>query len=65
MGRVLQNDTPVGSGLSTLLGHAAQPSLSAVILGLGYLALVLTLDADIGGKHFVAIGATTDTRSID
>ena len=54
--RVLPNDTPVGAAFSAFVGYTAQPSLSQVIFGLGYLALVLTLDADIGGNRFVAVG---------
>ena len=54
--RVLPDNTPVGAAFSALVGYTARPSLLQVMFVLGYLALVLTLYADISGNRFVAIG---------
>lgn len=54
--RLLPDNSPGGAALSALAGYTARPSLLQIIFMLGFLALVLTLTADISGAGFAPIG---------
>lgn len=54
--RLLPDNSPAGAALSALTGYTARPSLLQIIFMLGYLALVLTLYADVSGARFAPIG---------
>lgn len=54
--RLLPDDSPVGAGLSALVGYTARPSLLQVIFVLAYVALVVTLATQPTGTGFRPIG---------